>query len=139
VPTFLVERHPSCHPPNLPTREGVASPSGRREFVEDMSMWKRLSMLWLLVRGDAKRLWYALKHPDAPGWLKLGTVGVVLYLISPIDLIPDVVPLLGVVDDLVLVPAAIRWMLKRLPAHVRDHADRRARGEPEAVVIDEVR
>ncbi len=119
--------------------KGSRSHRGPRGFAKDMTMWKRLSMLWLLVRGDAKRLWYALKHPDAPGWLKLGTVGVVLYLVSPIDLIPDVVPMLGVVDDLVLVPAAIRWMLKRLPAHVRDHADRRARGEPEAVVVDEVR
>jgi uncharacterized membrane protein YkvA (DUF1232 family) len=89
-------------------------------------MWKRLSMLWLLVKGDARRLWFALRHPEAPGWLKLGTVGVVLYLLSPIDLIPDVVPVLGVVDDLVLVPLAIRWMLKRLPRHIREHAEERA-------------
>ncbi len=89
-------------------------------------MWKRLSMLWLVVKGDARRLWFALRHPEAPGWLKLGTVGVVLYLLSPIDLIPDVVPVLGVVDDLVLVPLAIRWMLKRLPRHIREHAEERA-------------
>jgi hypothetical protein len=29
-------------------------------------MWKRLSMLWVLVKGDARRLWFALRHPDAP-------------------------------------------------------------------------
>jgi len=88
-------------------------------------MWKRVSVLWLVVKGDARRLWFALRHPDAPGWLKIGTAGVLLYLLSPIDLIPDVVPLLGVVDDIVIVPAAIRWMLNRLPAHIREQADTR--------------
>lgn len=86
-------------------------------------MWKRLSMLWVLVKGDARRLWFALRHPDAPTWLKVGTALVLLYLVSPIDLIPETLPLIGVVDDLVLVPAAIRWMLGRLPARVRDAAD----------------
>ena len=93
-------------------------------------MWKRLSMLWLLVKGDAKRLWFALRHPQAPGWLKAGTALVLLYLISPIDLIPDVVPVFGVVDDLVIVPMAIRWLLNRLPANIREHAEQRAGGKP---------
>ncbi len=75
-------------------------------------MWKRLSLLWVL-KGDARRLWFALRHPDAPGWLKAGTALVVLYLLSPVDLIPEALPLIGVIDDLVLVPAAIRWMLGR--------------------------
>ena len=91
-------------------------------------MWKRLSVLWLAVRGDAKRLWYALGHPDAPVWLKAGTAAIVLYLLSPIDLVPDMIPILGVVDDLVIVPMALRWLLSRLPTHVREHADARASG-----------
>lgn len=88
-------------------------------------MWKRIAMLWTVVRGDARRLWFALRHPDAPGWLKIGTAGVLLYLLSPVDLIPEALPLLGIVDDLVIVPAAIRWMLNRLPPHIRAHADAR--------------
>ena len=92
-------------------------------------MWKRLSMIWLVVKGDAKRLWYALQHPQAPGWLKAGTALVLLYLVSPIDLIPDVIPIFGVVDDLVVVPLAIRWLLSRLPAHIREHAEQRASGK----------
>ena len=78
-------------------------------------MWKRLTLLWVVLRGDARQLWFALRHPDAPGWLKLGTALVVLYVLSPIDLVPDVLPVIGAVDDLVLVPLAIRWLLKRLP------------------------
>jgi uncharacterized membrane protein YkvA (DUF1232 family) len=81
-------------------------------------MFKRLTLLWTVVRGDARQLWMALRHPGAPGWLKLGAAMVVLYVISPIDLVPDFILGLGVVDDLVLVPLAIRWLLKRLPPEI---------------------
>ena len=81
-------------------------------------MLKRLTLLWTVLRGDARQLWFALRHPAAPGWLKLGTAMVALYVLSPIDIIPDVLPLVGVVDDLVLVPFAIRWLLKRLPPDI---------------------
>lgn len=89
-------------------------------------MWKRLSMLWLLIKGDARRLWFALRHPLAPTWLKVGTVGVVFYLLSPIDFVPDWIPLVGVVDDVLVVSTVIRMMLNRLPATVRADVDRRA-------------
>jgi len=89
-------------------------------------MWKRVSVIWAVVRGDARVLWHALRHPQAPGWLKLGTLGIVLYLVSPVDLIPDVVPLFGVLDDLVVVPFAIRWLIKRLPPTLRAEAEQRA-------------
>jgi uncharacterized membrane protein YkvA (DUF1232 family) len=81
-------------------------------------MWKRFTLLWSLVRGDARRLWLALRHPEAPTWLKVGTALIVLYVVSPIDLVPDVLPVIGVVDDLVLVPLAIRWLLNRLPPDI---------------------
>jgi uncharacterized membrane protein YkvA (DUF1232 family) len=91
-------------------------------------MWKRVTLLWTLVRGDARQLWFALRHPAAPGWLKLSTALLALYVLSPVDIIPDALPLIGVVDDLVLVPLAIRWLLKRLPPEIaRAAALRRAR------------
>jgi uncharacterized membrane protein YkvA (DUF1232 family) len=89
-------------------------------------MWKRFALLWSLVRGDARRLWIALRHPAAPGWLKVGTALIVLYVVSPIDLIPDVLPVVGIVDDLVLVPLAIRFLLNRLPPEVAEAAARGA-------------
>ena len=82
-------------------------------------------MLWSVLRGDARRLWRAVRHPAAPGWLKLGTALVVLYVVSPIDLVPDVLPVVGVVDDLIVVPLTIRWLLARLPAEIADAAERR--------------
>jgi uncharacterized membrane protein YkvA (DUF1232 family) len=82
-------------------------------------MWKRIAVVWTLVKVDARVLWYALQHPQSPRWLKVGAVGMVAYLLSPIDLIPDVIPIFGVLDDIVVVPLAIRWLLSRLPAHLR--------------------
>ena len=91
-------------------------------------MWKRLTVLWVLVRGDARRLWYALRHPLAPGWLKPGAALLLLYLVSPLDLIPDAIPVIGIVDDLVLLPLAVRWLLSMLPGALRDDIDRRFGG-----------
>jgi uncharacterized membrane protein YkvA (DUF1232 family) len=91
-------------------------------------MFKRITMFWTLLRGDARELWWALRHPQAPGWLKLGAALIVLYVLSPIDIIPDAIPFLGVMDDIVLVPLAIRFLLKRLPPHIAAAAAaRRAR------------
>ena len=87
---------------------------------------RRLTLLWTVVRGDARQLWAALRHPAAPGWLKMGVALIALYLISPIDIIPDFIPGLGVVvDDIVLVPMAIRWLLKRLPPEIARAVGRR--------------
>ena len=80
---------------------------------------KRWMVLWSAIRGDARMLWRALRHPMAPGWLKPAVALLVLYVLSPVDLIPDAVPLLGIVDDVVLVPLAIRHLLRRLPTALR--------------------
>jgi uncharacterized membrane protein YkvA (DUF1232 family) len=90
-------------------------------------MFKRLTLLWTVLRGDARQLWFALRHPGAPGWLKLGTALIALYVLSPVDLLPDVLPFVGVVDDIVLVPLAIRWLLRRLPPEIAAAAAARRR------------
>jgi uncharacterized membrane protein YkvA (DUF1232 family) len=102
-------------------------------------MWKRVAAVWVLVRSDALLLWRALRHPQAPLWLKAGAVGVVLYLISPIDLIPDFIPFFGVLDDVVLIPLAIRFLLKHLPAFIRDDIEGRGArpaAPPRADIVD---
>lgn len=90
-------------------------------------MWKRLSVLWAVIRGDARLLWLALKHPLSPGWLKPAVGLMAVYVLSPVDLIPDVIPLLGLADDVVLLPLAIRFLLKRLPERVRSDIQAAAR------------
>jgi uncharacterized membrane protein YkvA (DUF1232 family) len=82
-------------------------------------MLKRLSLMWTVLRGDARLLWFALRHPLAPLWLKPAVALVALYLISPIDLLPEAIPFVGLVDDVVLVPLAVAFIVKRLPAALR--------------------
>ncbi len=82
-------------------------------------MVKRLAVIWVAVRGDLKLLWRALRHPQAPAWLKVGAAALAAYLLLPIDLIPDVIPVLGAVDDVLIVTFGIKWLLARLPAHLR--------------------
>jgi uncharacterized membrane protein YkvA (DUF1232 family) len=86
--------------------------------VKDEAMLKRLTLLWTVIRGDARQLWFALRHPAAPRWLKVGAAMIVLYVLSPIDIVPDFIPFVGVLDDIVIVPLAIRWLLKRLPPEI---------------------
>ncbi len=89
-------------------------------------MFKKLAALYALVRKDVAILWYALRHPARPAWLVPAVALIGLYLLSPVDLIPDVLPLIGIVDDLVLIPLVIAWLVSRLPAELkRGFADER--------------
>lgn len=70
------------------------------------------------VRRDALLLFFAWKNHATPKELKSMILLVLLYLISPLDLVPDVVPFAGLVDDMVLVPAAIAFLSRLLPPTV---------------------
>ena len=89
-------------------------------------MWKRLVVIFAALRGDLKVLWFALRHPQSPAWLKLGVVGLLFYLLLPIDLIPDFIPIIGWLDDVVILTFGVKWLLKRLPASVLGDARMRA-------------
>jgi uncharacterized membrane protein YkvA (DUF1232 family) len=89
-------------------------------------MWKRLSMLWSMIRGDARLLWFALQHPLAPRWLKPALLLIGMYVLLPFDLLTDFIPGLGLVDDLVLVPLAMAFLVRRLPDTVCSDYARRA-------------
>lgn len=70
------------------------------------------------LKQDTVALWFAYRHPDTPWYAKLWTAVVVGYALSPIDLIPDFIPVLGYLDDLILVPAGIWLALRLMPPHV---------------------
>ncbi|KJS16654.1 MAG: hypothetical protein VR69_08300 [Peptococcaceae bacterium BRH_c4b] len=63
-------------------------------------------------------LYLAFKHPKTPLLAKIVIGIVVSYALSPIDLIPDFVPVLGYIDDLILIPAGIAIAIKLIPAEV---------------------
>jgi uncharacterized membrane protein YkvA (DUF1232 family) len=95
-------------------------PDSTEAFGKGLRMLlKRLSVLWSVARGDARLLWRALRHPQAPGWLKPAALALLAYLIWPVDLVPDFIPFLGVMDDIVIIPLAIRFLLDRLPGNLR--------------------
>ena len=65
-------------------------------------------------------LWKLWRHPATPRAARLLAAAVLLYALSPIDLIPDFIPVLGLLDDLVLVPLGIALAVKMVPpAHWR--------------------
>lgn len=65
------------------------------------------------IKRDGLTLWFAGRHPGTPWLAKALGVVVVAYALSPIDLIPDFIPVLGYLDDVVLLPGLI-WLAIRL-------------------------
>jgi uncharacterized membrane protein YkvA (DUF1232 family) len=70
------------------------------------------------LKKETYALYLAARDPRVPWYAKLLAVCVVGYAFSPIDLIPDFIPVLGYVDDLVLVPLGIALVLKMIPREV---------------------
>ncbi|WP_409300638.1 YkvA family protein [Peribacillus sp. SCS-155] len=71
-------------------------------------------------------LFYACKDERVPWYVKVYTACIVAYAFSPIDLIPDFIPLLGYLDDVILLPIAIMLALKMVPKNVLSHCEDKA-------------
>jgi len=85
-----------------------------------------LKSRFLRFRREIVVVALAIRHPGTPWRLRLAGLALIAYLASPLDLIPLVVPVLGLVDDLVLVPWGLSAVVRRLPAEVRSDAESRA-------------
>ncbi len=70
------------------------------------------------LKQDVLTLWFCQKHFDMPLTAKVLAIFVVAYAFSPIDLIPDFIPVLGYLDDIIIVPIGIYFTLKLIPEHV---------------------
>jgi len=79
------------------------------------------------LKQDTLALYLAARHPRTPWLAKLIIAGVVAYALSPIDLIPDFIPVLGYLDDLILLPLGISLAIKMLPPRLMDECRERAR------------
>ncbi len=67
---------------------------------------------------ECHALYFAARDPRTPWYVKAFAAGIAAYALSPIDLIPDFIPVLGMLDDLVLLPLAIVVVLRLIPAEV---------------------
>jgi uncharacterized membrane protein YkvA (DUF1232 family) len=90
-------------------------------------MLSRLKSRARLLKTETYALYLAARDPRTP-WAARGLVFlVVAYALSPVDLIPDFVPVLGYVDDLVIIPAGIALALRMIPPEVMEESRERAR------------
>ncbi|ORM57314.1 hypothetical protein PRCB_07315 [Pantoea rodasii] len=97
-------------------------------------MFMRLRRWARLIKRDVLTLWFACRDPRTPWWFKLMAFGIVAYALSPIDLIPDFIPIIGLLDDAIIVPLGVIILLRLLPREIRissaERADvQRARGK----------
>lgn len=85
------------------------------------------------IRKCAKRLkhqtmvvYYAARDPRTPWFVRLLALAVAAYALSPIDLIPDFIPVLGYLDDLIIVPLGLALVVRLIPADVAASAKEQA-------------
>lgn len=77
---------------------------------------KRLRQWARLIKRDVTALWIAAHDPRTPTLAKAVAAAVAAYALSPIDLIPDIIPVLGYLDDVIIVPLGITLALRLIPA-----------------------
>jgi uncharacterized membrane protein YkvA (DUF1232 family) len=94
---------------------------------------KRMGNLLNKLKSKAKTikkeiyvLLAAYQHPELPKYIKLLTIGVISYAFSPIDLIPDFIPILGWIDEVVILPLAISFILKLIPDDIMHDSRKKA-------------
>jgi len=87
----------------------------------------------LQFRNELVVLWRAFLAPETPIWIKGLMLLIPAYLLSPIDLIPDFIPILGWVDDAIIIPLLVSFIVSLLPRTVDAN---RPRGDRNGPTID---
>jgi uncharacterized membrane protein YkvA (DUF1232 family) len=82
------------------------------------------------LRTDVYALSMAIRDPRVPWYAKALMAMTIGYAMSPIDLIPDFIPVIGQIDDLIIVPAGISLAIKMIPRNVIEEYRQKARAGP---------
>jgi uncharacterized membrane protein YkvA (DUF1232 family) len=107
--------------------------TGQSRLVEknDRSRWSSFIETWKgwaqQLRQETYALYLAVKDPQVPWYVRVFVIIVVAYAFSPIDLVPDFIPVLGYLDDLILVPLGIAIALRMIPDEVLQRARMQAK------------
>jgi uncharacterized membrane protein YkvA (DUF1232 family) len=88
--------------------------------VRNVKVFERLKQKSRHLKIEIYALYLAYRDPRVPWYAKAFVALVVGYALSPIDLIPDFIPVLGYLDDLVLIPLGVAVALKMIPEKVMD-------------------
>src|SRR5947207_8110092 len=87
-------------------------------MIEQARQWARI------VKRDAHAIYLAARDPRTPWYAKALAMCVAGYALSPIDLIPDFIPVIGYLDDAILVPLGVLAVVKMIPPEVMaEHRD----------------
>ena len=121
----------------MTTNRLVAASLARiHSVLRELKAWARL------LKREVHAIYLATKSPRVPWYTKCLAMAVVGYALSPIDLIPDFIPVLGYLDDLIIVPLGIWLVLSLIPEEVMIACRARAdevvvgpRGKIAAIVI----
>jgi uncharacterized membrane protein YkvA (DUF1232 family) len=98
----------------------------------------RPARLWRLAQGARlatylMALWRLSRHPGAPRGARWVGLAVLAYAVSPVDLIPDFIPVLGLIDDVLLIPAGVALVVRMTPDAVWQDCMAAAREQSEAL------
>ncbi len=91
--------------------------------MKTLEHWKQKARR---LKTEVKALLIAVRHPAVPWYTKLLAGAVVAYALSPLDLIPDFIPVLGLLDDLILLPLGILLVRRLIPPSVLAECRERA-------------
>ncbi len=86
----------------------------------------RLAKRASALKREIVTLAYAYRHPGVPWYSKLLIMLTIAYALSPLDLIPDFIPVLGLLDDLVILPLGILLSIRSIPKEVLEECRKRA-------------
>ena len=102
-----------------------------REQVES-ELFEKLRSARVKFAADVRALYHFMRDPRAPAQGKIVAIGALLYFILPIDLVPDVIPLVGFADDAAVIASAVAFLNTQLAAYRRSERKRKAQSRPRA-------
>ena len=92
----------------------------------DIKSWKTKSAQ---LKSEIYALYLAYKHPRTPWYAKVLAALIIGYALSPIDLIPDFIPVVGYFDDLIIVPLGIALLVKIIPGDILEECRAKAEAD----------
>ncbi|WP_414714878.1 YkvA family protein [Sporomusa sp.] len=97
---------------------------------QELTLNQRLKHWARTLKSNIITIYFALKHPQTPVYAKVFIAIIVGYALSPIDLIPDFIPVFGYIDDVILLPLGIALAIKLIPTNVFNACREEARNNP---------
>ena len=92
-------------------------------------MFRKFLLKLKALNTEIYTLYLAYRDPRVKWYVKVLLLAIVAYAVSPVDLIPDFIPVLGYVDDIIILPLGIFLVLRLIPPEVKEECRARARAE----------